>query len=277
MNDVICGECSAVMAGFPDNFVDLVVTSPPYGNLRSYNGFVFNHEHIVSQLYRITKVGGVVVWVVGDQVIDGEGESGESFRQALFFKDAGFRLHDTMIYEKSGCSLPDKTRYFQCFEYMFVFSKGTPNTINFIEDRKNRFTERWGEGKKVRNKDGSFSPRKVYPAKEYGKRFNIWRYSVGGQGYGHTDDIAHKHPATFPEKLAEDHILSWSNPGDLVLDPMCGSGTTLKMANKNNRKYIGIDMSEAYCINAVKRAKLGGGAVLLKDKNQLSLFEAVYE
>ena len=235
-------DCLKTMFRMPDNHVDLVVTSPPYDNLRTYNGYSFKFKPIARELYRVTK--GVVVWIVGDATIKGS-ETGTSFKQALFFKKCGFKLHDTMIYQKSGCSMPCKTRYLANFEYMFVFVKDKV-TLNPIEDRKNRFPERWGKGRKVRNKDGTFSHRENYKAKEYGKRFNVWKYHNGGQGYG-GDSFSDQHPATFPENLAEDHILSWSNEGDLVYDPFMGSGTTAKMAIKNNRKWIGSEISEEYC------------------------------
>ena len=245
LNKIYNEDCLKTMAKMPDNFVDLTVTSPPYDNLRDYKGYTFDFEGIAKELYRVTKQGGVVVWVVGDATIKGS-ETGTSFKQALYFKEIGFNLHDTMIYQKTGCAMPSPNRYLANFEYMFVFSKGKPQTYNLIEDRKNRFPERWGKGRKVRNKDGSWSYRENYKAKEYGRRFNIWQYNNGGQGYGSSDEFAQKHPATFPEKLAEDHILSWSNEGDTILDPMAGSGTTIKMAKKNNRNYIGIEISQEY-------------------------------
>jgi site-specific DNA-methyltransferase (adenine-specific) len=242
------------MKSIPVNNIDMVLTSPPYDNLRTYNGYSFDFESIAKELYRVTKDGGVVVWVVGDATIKGS-ETGTSFRQALYFKEIGFNLHDTMIYQKTGCAMPSHNRYLSNFEYMFIFSKGKPKIYNLIEDRKNRFPERWGKGRKVRNKDGSWSYRENYKAKEFGRRFNIWQYNNGGQGYGHSDNFAQNHPATFPEKLAKDHILSWSNEGDIILDPMTGSGTTLKMAKKNNRNYIGIEISSEYCKIAEKRIK----------------------
>lgn len=254
INKVIHSDCLKVMKSIPVNNIDMVLTSPPYDNLRTYNGYSFDFESIAKELYRVTKDGGVVVWVVGDATIKGS-ETGTSFRQALYFKEIGFNLHDTMIYQKTGCAMPSHNRYLSNFEYMFIFSKGKPKIYNLIEDRKNRFPERWGKGRKVRNKDGSWSYRENYKAKEFGRRFNIWQYNNGGQGYGHSDNFAQNHPATFPEKLAKDHILSWSNEGDIILDPMTGSGTTLKMAKKNNRNYIGIEISSEYCKIAEKRIK----------------------
>lgn len=232
----------------PDNSIDLTVTSPPYDNLRKYNGFVFPFEEIAQQLYRVTKQGGVVVWVVADATIKGS-ETGTSFRQALYFKELGFNLHDTMIYERVACNFPDTVRYYQIFDYMFVLSKGFPKTFNPIRDRKNISFGRKVTGT-ARNTDGSTQRKACYgnTIPEYGIRNNIWRIVDGKRN--------NEHPASFYEQIPKDHILSWSNPGDIVLDPMCGSGTTLKMAKKNNRKYIGIDISEEYVALSKQRVEL---------------------
>ena len=251
-NQIINGESASVLSDVPDNTFDLTCTSPPYDNLRDYQGYTFDYLSIANELFRTTKEGGVVVWVVGDQVVKGS-ESGSSFRQALYFMDIGFRLHDTMLYEKVGPAFPDKTRYSQIFEYMFVFSKGKPKTINLIADRKNKWPGSWGKNT-VRQKDGTLKTISEDKIKynEYGVRFNIWRMH-NGKGFGTKDAYTIDHPARFPESLANDHIISWSNPRDLVLDPFCGSGTTLKMAKRNERDYFGIDMSEEYCKMSEKR------------------------
>ena len=234
-----------------DESVDLTVTSPPYDDLRSYNGYEFEFKSVASELFRVTKQSGVLVWVVGDAIIDGS-ESGTSFRQALYFKEIGFRLHDTMIYQKNSPAAPDSNRYFQIFEYMFVFSKGQIKTFNPIEDRKNKWPGSWGT-RTMRGKDGILIPKgKFVQTKQYGVRFNIWRYNTG-KGFTTKDIIAFGHPAIFPEKLASDHIRSWSNPGDLVFDPMCGSGTTLKMAKQLGRNGIGMDISRKYAELSAKR------------------------
>lgn len=253
INKIYNEDCLETMAKMPDNFIDLTVTSPPYDDLRTYNGYSFDFENIAKELFRVTKQGGVIVWVVGDATIKGS-ETGTSFRQALYFKEIGFNLHDTMIYEKAGCSLPNPNRYLQCFEYMFVFSKGRPKTYNLICDRKNRF-ERWGKTKKVREADGGFSLRQTKPFREYGRRYNIWRYVPGGQGNSSSDKFIFKHPAVFPEQLAADHIVSWSNENDLVYDPFMGSGTTAKMSILNNRNWIGSEMSSEYCNIIEERVK----------------------
>jgi|SRR3990167_1447940 len=250
MNKIIQGDALLKLRELPDESVDLTVTSPPYDNIRAYKGFSFDFEGIARELYRVTKEGGVVVWVVGDQTVDGS-ESGTSFRQALFFKEIGFRLHDTMIYEKNGTSFPDTNRYYQVFEYMFVFSKGKPKTANLLVDRKNKWPGSWGKSSE-RQEDGILKQKKKIISNEMGIRFNIWRIN-GGFGFSSKDEIAYEHPAIFPEALAADHIRTWSNQGDLVLDPMCGSGTTCKMAKLLKRNYIGIEISPEYCKLAEQR------------------------
>jgi len=237
------------MAEMDDCCIDLTVTSPPYDNLRSYNG---NNDQwcdnvwseCIRELYRVTKKGGVVVWIVGDATIKGS-ETGTSFRQTLWAMDCGFRLHDTMIYEKDSFQKPSHNRYWSCFEYMFIFSKGAPVTHNMILDRKNSQAGKKVSSKTVRNSDGSTSKRSPVVISEFGKRRNIWAYSTGF-GKGTSDKFAYRHPAMFPEKLANDHIISWSNEGDTILDPFMGSGTTGKMAKFNNRKFIGIELDKEY-------------------------------
>lgn len=241
------------MAKMPDNFIDLTVTSPPYDGLRDYNGYSFDFESIAKELYRVTKEGGVVVWNVNDSTINGS-ESLTSFKQAIYFVEVcGFKLHDTMIYEKNSMSMPDKNRYYNCFEYMFVFSKGKPKTTNLIEDRKNRWagTSSFGE-RSQRQKDGSLKKNGKGIVKDFGARFNIWRYNTGA-GYSTKDEIAFEHPAIFPEKLAYDHIRSWSNENDLVYDCFMGSGTTAKACISANRNWIGSEISKEYCEIIEKR------------------------
>lgn len=247
MLNVIHNEnCLETMARMDDDFIHLVVTSPPYDNMRAYDGNVFNQfEKIANVLYRVVAPGGVVVWVVGDQTIDGN-ETGTSFRQALYFKKIGFNLFDTMIYAKPPCgAVGNNNAYWQSFEYMFVFSKGNPRAINLIYDRDNIETRPGDNGNK-RVVDGSLVNMKRGGYGNTGRRTNIWQYAVG-KGHSTKDDIAFCHPAIFPEKLAGDHIKSWSNPGDIVYDPFMGSGTTAKMAILNKRQWIGSEISQEYC------------------------------
>lgn len=245
-NTIYNENCLDTMARMEDNFIDLTVTSPPYDNLRTYNGYSFDFESIAKELYRVTKEGGVLVWVVGDATIKGS-ETGTSFRQALYFKEIGFNLHDTMIYQKSTPPLTHN-RYEQNFEYMFVCSKGKPNTFNGLREPReytdNRKNKAFGK-----NKDDSIDF--GYSTQDNTRlRRNVWRYFAGG---GANDKIASKHPAVFPERLANDHIISWSNEGDLVYDPFMGSGTTAKMAIVNNRRYVGSEISKEYCEIAEER------------------------
>jgi DNA modification methylase len=237
--------------------VDLTITSPPYMHNREYNGFKFDVDKMVEALTNVTKKGGVCVWVVGD-VTENDSEVGLPFDHANVFMDMGWNLHDTMIFEKSGLPFPGKNRYFQCWEYMFIFSKEEPpKTAYLLKDRPNSNAGKpahWGKIT-ARQKDGSLKEvGKNYVTPEFGARTNIWRYITGGCGCTN-DKIAYNHPAIFPEALVRDHILSWSNPGDLVLDPMNGSGTTTKIAKIMEREYIGVDISKKYCDDARERLK----------------------
>lgn len=251
LNKVYNENCIETMNKMPDDLIDLVITSPPYDNLRTYDGNNnFNFEEIANGLLRVVKQGGVVVWVVGDETVNGS-ESGTSFRQALYFKDIGFNLHDTMIYNKGSFRYPFPNRYHQVFEYMFVFSKGKLKTFNPLMDRKNKRSSVRNTSTK-REKNGEITKRNGYEIKKFGKRFNIWKHNIGLSNSS-KDKIAHEHPAIFPEDLARDHILSWSNEDDIVYDPMCGSGTTLKMAILNKRKWIGSEIVEEYYNTCVKR------------------------
>jgi site-specific DNA-methyltransferase (adenine-specific) len=247
-------DCLEGMRQMEAESVDLTVTSPPYDNLRTYNGYCFDFENIARELYRVTKQGGVVVWVVGDATIDGN-ETGTSFRQALFFKEIGFNLFDTMIYEKPPRgAVGNNLTYWQTFEYMFVLSKGQPKTINLIYDRKN-LDSREGDNGTKRLVDGTLLNVSRGGYEEYGRRTNIWRYN-NGKGHSTKDDIAFEHPAIFPESLAGDHIKTWSNEGDIVLEPFCGSGTTPKVARALHRHYIGFEISAEYFAIIQKRMEL---------------------
>lgn len=247
--ELICGECAEVMSRIPADSIDLTVTSPPYDNLRTYNGYVFDFPSIAAQLYRLTKPGGVVVWVVGDATINGS-ETGTSFRQALHFMELGFNLHDTMIYRVPGTGAKGSNLcYWQVFEYMFVFSKGSPKAVNRLKDKKNKRAGSVSISGAKQNRTGTRLHQDTgTTVQEYGYRDNVWDILPGNNGNDQTD-----HPAPFPEALARDHILSWSNKGDTVLDPMCGSGTTGKMAVMNERNFIGIDISAEYIAIASKR------------------------
>lgn len=247
-NYIECCDNVVGLGNLPDSCIDLVVTSPPYDNLRTYKGFTWDEGGLIRELYRVMKPGGVVVWIVNDATVDGS-ETGTSFRQALTFKAAGFNIHDTMIWRKAGVSFPDTVRYYSNFEYMFIFSKGKPKAVHLIADKPNIYA-----GQKIktteRERDGSTrvstGSKKGRLVKEVGVRFNVWDV---------TEEKANKtgHPAVFPVRLAEDHIVSWSDPGDVVLDPFMGSGTTAIAAIKTGRKYIGFEISAEYCQTAEAR------------------------
>lgn len=249
------GDCLEHLKRLDANSIDLTVTSPPYDNLRSYNGNISSwnfakFQEISRELFRVTAHGGVVVWIVNDATINGS-ETGSSFRQALAFKDVGFNLHDTMIWRKSTCAFPDTVRYYANFEFMFVFSKGRPRAVNLIQDRQNKFAGTLVHGTE-RLPDGSTVPASAIKnntgrrVKEYGVRFNVW--DIPEEKSNKTG-----HPAPYPEKLATDHILTWSNPGDVILDPFTGSGTTGIACIKTGRRFIGMEIDADYYEIAKRR------------------------
>lgn len=251
INKVYNEDCLVTMFKMPNEFVDLTITSPPYDNLRDYKGFNFSFEHIAKELFRITKIGGVLVWIVSDATVNGN-ESGTSFKQALYLKEIGFNLHDTMIWDKGTFTATGslKVRYASVFEYMFVFSKEKIKTFNPIKDKKNKHYGKSYSTSTIRKKDGTIKPinNTEKPTNEYGQRHNIWQIN--------TAKPIGNHPAVFPEKLANDHIISWSNEGDLVYDCFMGSGTTAKMSIVNNRNWVGSEISNEYCKIIEERIKI---------------------
>jgi len=248
LNKIYNENCLETMARMPDNFIDLTVTSPPYDNLRKYNGYSFEFEKVAAELYRVTKPGGVIVWVVGDATVNGS-ESGTSFRQALYFMQTGFNLHDTQIYGKVNFIPLTHNRYEQAFEYMFVFSKGKPTIFNPILEKTLGGGSAYNLSRKgycASIKEGAQRRRDENVITNNEKiKSNIFYYTLGGERTGH--------PAPFPEDLAKDQIYSWSNEGDLVYDCFAGSGTTLKMAHLQKRNWIGSEISAEYCQLANKR------------------------
>ena len=259
INNIYNENCLDTMKRMDDNFIDLTVTSPPYDNLRKYNGYSFDFENIAKELYRVTKEGGIVVWIVGDATIKGS-ETGTSFRQALYFKEIGFNLNDTMIYRKLNYLPVTSCRYEPQFEYMFILSKGKVKTFNPIMKLNKSAGNKGGTHRHNGNDLEKLHTNNGIIKKE-GRKTNVWDVACGSMNS--KDKISFKHPATFPEKLANDHIISWSNEEDIVYDCFMGSGTTAKMCILNNRKYIGSEISKEYVDIANKRL------IIYKSQNKL--------
>jgi len=235
---IYTGDNVAALKTFPDTCIDLVVTSPPYDNLRTYGGHTWDFDGVARELTRVLKPGGVIVWVVADATVNGS-ETLTSMRQAIHFKDVcGLRVHDTMIWEKTGSgAIGSQLCYAQNYEYAFVFSKGRPSAINLIQDRENKVKSGNVKVNGGIGADGKSASVRVVERKPMGKRTNIWRIN---------QQIGSEHPAPFPLDLARDHILSWSSDGDVVLDPFAGSGTTCLAARDAGRRYVGIEINSEY-------------------------------
>lgn len=248
LNTIYNENCLQTMANMPNDFVDLVLTSPPYDDLRNYNGFNFEFEAIAKELFRVTKQGGAVIWVVADRTLNGS-ETGTSFKQALFFKEIGFNIHDTMIYAKNNPIPSDcGKRYRQCFEYIFCFTKAQPKTFNPLTQDV-QLTKAF---KSFRiTKDGRNDLEHNHESPKQRKLNNIFFYNIGTSSA--KDKIAFQHPAIFPEQLASDQINTWTNEGDLVYDCFMGSGTTAKVAQLLERNWIGSEISAEYVEIANKR------------------------
>lgn len=272
INKLYLGDNIKIMKTIPDNSVDLVITSPPYDDLRDYENKILwdynTFKKVAKQLYRIIKQGGIVVWVIGDKTDKGN-KSLTSFKHALFFQEIGFNVYDVIIYEKSGTGPPHPKRYFNAYEYMFILCKGRPKTVNLLKDKKNSCGGMTTFAEVTRReKNGTLTNKGKKVINEYGVRTNIWRYN-NGKGFSCKDKIAYNHPAIFPEKLVEDHILSWSNPGDIVLDPFGGSGTTAKVSLEQNRKWIYIEkVKKYYDIAEIRIKNIGCGNDVQNNNNK---------
>ena len=249
-HQVIHGDCADVLPSL-DVQADLIVTSPPYDALQNYGGHSFDFDRVADACVDVLKPGGVIVWVVDDQIIDGS-ETGTSFRHALGFMERGLRLHHTMFFEKAGFSRITNVRYPDVIEYMFVFGKGRPTTVNIIKDRRNITAGAKKSGGTRRQKDGTMKRGGSYEISEFGPRTNLWRYSIGSGHVSSGYKDSAEHPARFPDALARDHIKTWTNAGDMVIDPLAGSGTVLRAAADLGRRSIGIEIHEPY-VNIIRK------------------------
>jgi len=260
INKIYCGDAVKILENIDNDSVDLVVTSPPYSNLRNYGNTLIDWNHdkfkeIANELNRVLKPGGVIVWVVGDKTENGS-ETCIPFKQTLYFRDIGLNLNDTMIFFKSN-PMPQvkQPRYRDCFEYMFVFSKGKPSTFNPIMRKCTESGKHYKSTVRVINTDNDRKDIDYFVSDET-VDYNVWRMSVAQNKILYDlGDKKIKHPAVFPYDIPFKHIKTWTNEGDLVLDPFMGSGTTALAAINLKRNYIGIDANEDYCKIADIRIK----------------------
>lgn len=258
IDNIINRECVEGMKGLPGDCIPLTVTSPPYDHVRAYGGHTFDDltfRAVAQELHRITCPGGVVVWVVADGIGD-HTESCTSARQKLFFREVGFKVYHTMVMARTGSRWPARVRYGDSLEYAFILSKGKPRTVNLLRDKSNRQAGLVYKDapRPLDQRERPLPTVKGRPISALGVRTAVWSYSAGGRTTTR-DRYAYDHPALMPERMAEDHILSWSRPGDLVFDPMAGAGTTCKMALLNHRRYLGFEVNPLYHAIAARRMR----------------------
>ena len=256
INQIFNEDCLETMKRMPDNYVDLILTSPPYDNMRSYGGnknyhqrlnqtgFSFDFEGIAKELTRVLKPGGVIMWNVQDQTIKGS-RTGNSMRQALFFmEECGLFLHDHLIWYKTGTPFPSIYRYRNVWENMFILTKGKPNTFNPIL-KKNKTGGASRNRRRERNHNGELVMKeRVVTTKEYGIDDNVWYIT---NHFNVTDEMKkYGHPAVMADEVAKRHIQSWTNEGDVVYDPFLGAATTTRLAKQMNRNWIGSEIHKPY-------------------------------
>ena len=256
--DLHLGDCADVLPRLNVSPA-LILTSPPYDALRDYGGYGFGFARVAEAIVGVMPDGGYLVWVVSDATKDGS-ETGTSYRQVLGFMERGLKLHDTMIYQRAlPRYIKGEPRYANTFEFMFVFVKGLSRVFHPICDSPNVYAGKTVKrSAQMREEDGSRTTTNTHygePMKvaTHSKRSNIWRYATGHGQSAPDMPSAHEHPAIFPLALARDHIRSWTNPGDLVLDPMAGSGTTLRAAKDLGRRFVGVEIHQPYWDLARKR------------------------
>jgi len=258
VDQIFLCDCLEGMRRLADGCIDMTLTSPPYGEIRRYGDHPFGFAEfqvVAEELFRLTKPGGVVVWIVREQAPRGKGESGDSSRQRLYFQEVGFQLHHTMVMDRIGCRWPGRNRYGQPLEYAFVLSKGKPRSVYLIRDRPNRHAGKVNTFVR-RSKDGGIEQAgKPQTVPMVGVRGPVWSYAVGRNVSTKDHYALVGHPALMPEKMAEDHIVSWSKAGDLIFDPFCGAATTSKMALLSHRRYLGFEVHEPYHELALRRMR----------------------
>ncbi len=276
LDDIYWIRCEVGLKQLNDDSIDLVVTSPPYDEMRDYNGFDLRIEEVIGELYRVMKTGGIAVWVAGDETRGGD-ESATTFEHIIKFKKIGFILYDTMIFKKQNPPPKNHRRYEQCFEYMFILSKGKPLTTRLImQSCKKAGKIRSGNTYIHDKSDIYFSQHKEGKVFSEKIRSNIWEYTVGN-AEKYKNIVRRQHPAKFPILLARDHILSWSNEGEVILDPFMGSGTTALAAKLLNRKYIGFEISKDYWQRSREYLKLLDQKIKTDDKTILKFRSEVDE
>lgn len=250
---LLTGDACEILPTIRESSVDLTVFSPPYDGLRDYKGKPsFDMAVLGREILRVTKEGGVCCMVIQDATKNGA-KSLTSFRTACLFADLGWRLFECCIYSRAGVPGAWWTKRFRVdHEYIFIFTRGDglprrfDKTSLMVESKYAGITaggtKRTTKGDFVAIKKTVISPLKC--------RGTIWHYAASNTERNKTKS---EHPATYPDSLARDIISCFSKEGDLVLDPMMGSGTTGIASVNMGRRFLGIEISVQYMEIAKRR------------------------
>lgn len=232
--------------------VDLVLFSPPYDGVRDYRGnWTLDLPALGSELLRVVKDGGFAVMVIADGTKN-QRKSMTTFRTAVAWEDAGWSLFESVIYSRDG--RPGAwwaTRFRVDHEHILMFYKGKrPRPVTHHDGLRvpsKHAGKKWTGTQRLT--DGTLVKTSATVAADK-CRGTIWHYATSNSEGNRTKA---KHPATFPDALARDVILALSAPGDVVYDPMMGSGTSVVIAAQEGRRWLGNDFFAEYVEIAQQR------------------------
>ena len=255
LNMVHFGDCLDVMAGFPSDSVDLIVTSPPYADARKHTyGGIPPEEYVqwfcdrAGEMQRILRPTGSLILNIKERAVDGERHTYVLDLILTLKREVGFRWVEEYIWHKTT-SAPGKWKYRfrDAWERLIHFSK--TRDIKMNQDAVKVPIGNWTEKRLANMSQHDRTRRESATRSKIGRRIAAWEGKdlVYPTNVLHRSPIAHNtgHSAAFPEWLPEFFIKLFTDPGDVVLDPFLGSGTTYRVAKRLGRIPVGIELDAA--------------------------------